>query len=258
MTEPRRDETGSSTKKGWIADILSPSNLWTAFQYFFPASAGAVSAGLSWVAGLPASVTMGLALITAACAIIIFDFARRWFDQRNFQSQRIAELEERLKPRIEVLNVHEERNAVTGLRTFELEVRNTSETELANCLAKVTDINVFKLNPDGRQDYSSVYARYLPLALKTSRNLALRGGGPFHLRANESKKIPVCSRQDGFGRDLEMHFEEGAPDYMTRITMISECSVEVTIFGAASPPAVNIRFKLENGALTKSWGISGE
>jgi hypothetical protein len=153
---------------------------------FFPCVCCRLSARLSWLQGLPLSVTLGLALITAACAIIIFDFARTWFDRRNSQLQRIAELEEKLRPRIEVLGIHEAANAFTGLRTIELEVKNVSEVELSSCLAKVTAINVFKSNPDGPLDYSPVYGRHLPLALRTSRNLALGGGGPFHLRRYRS------------------------------------------------------------------------
>src|SRR5664279_5188646 len=81
----------------WVRDIFSPSNVWSAFKYFFPTAAGVVSVWLSWVLHLPASVTLLLAVLTAACILIILDFAQAWFDKRNSLLQRIAELEGQLR-----------------------------------------------------------------------------------------------------------------------------------------------------------------
>jgi hypothetical protein len=90
--------------KAWIRDILSPSGLWTAFQYFCPASAAALSGWLSWLRGLPPSVSIGLALVAAACVVIIFESARKWFDRHNSHLQRISELEDRLRAKIKIIN----------------------------------------------------------------------------------------------------------------------------------------------------------
>jgi hypothetical protein len=80
----------------WLRDIFSPTNIWSVFKYFFPTAAGVVSGWLSWVANLPTSVTLFLAVLTAACVLIILDFAQAWFDKRNKHIKRIAELVDRI------------------------------------------------------------------------------------------------------------------------------------------------------------------
>jgi hypothetical protein len=64
-------------KKSIIKDILSPSSLWTLFQYGSPTAAAAVSAFLTYLWHLPPSVILLLALASASCAIIIFDAIKR-------------------------------------------------------------------------------------------------------------------------------------------------------------------------------------
>lgn len=41
---------------------------------------------------------------------------------------------------------------------------------------------------------------------------------------------------------------------MSRITMISACDLEITIFGAASPPKEEIHLAVENGMLKMTRG----
>ena len=84
--------------KDWFKDVWSPSNLWTAFVWLCPTASATVSAGLSYLWGLPPSVTLMVALMTAACAVIVYDFTRKWFDRRNVYLLKIAELEKRLLP----------------------------------------------------------------------------------------------------------------------------------------------------------------
>jgi hypothetical protein len=165
------------------------------------------------------------------------------------EHKQILELEERLRPKIKVLGMIEHRDSFNGVRTFEMEIKNDSEDELTNCLAKVTAINLFKMNPDGAQDYSAPYIRHLPLALRTAKNVDRDGGGPFHLRARETKKIPIFSRQDGMGKDLQLNFEKGAPEFLKHITMISTCDLEITIYGAPNPPKEKIHLAVETGVL---------
>lgn len=57
--------------RGFIKDLASPSNLWTVFQYCFPAGAGAVSLLLSHFWKLPPSLTLCAAFMTAAAALVI-------------------------------------------------------------------------------------------------------------------------------------------------------------------------------------------
>jgi len=235
---------------GWLRDLLSPSNLWTALQYLCPPAAAIISAGLSWFQGLPPSVIMGLALIAAACVVIIVDALRSWFDRRNSQLQRIAQLEERFRSKIKVLGLQQKYNAANSDRTFELEVKNDSEVELSNCLAKVTSITLVKTNIDGIElDYSTPYRTSLPLALRTAKNTERDGGGPFHLRAGETKKILICSRQDGHGKDLRINFEPNAPDFMSGITFISTCDLEIDILGASNPPREKLHLVLKEDRL---------
>jgi hypothetical protein len=162
----------------------------------------------------------------------------------------IERLNAQIAQKIKILDVLEHRDAFNGMRTFELEIQNDSEVELTNCLAKVTAISLFKLNPDGAQDYSAPYIRHLPLALRTSRNVDRDGGGPFHLRAREIKKIPIFSRQDGFGKDVQINFEKGAPEFLAHITLVSICDLEVTVYGAPNPPKENIHIAVD-GAIVK-------
>src|SRR5690348_7410009 len=81
----------------WLKEIISPSNLWTAFKFLFPAAAAVVSGWLSSLAQLPRSVTILMALMTAACVLIVIDQFRSWFDRRNEHLRRIAEFEQELK-----------------------------------------------------------------------------------------------------------------------------------------------------------------
>src|SRR6266446_5225857 len=63
----------------WLKDILSPSNLWAAFQFCFPAAAAIVMGWLSSVGTLPTSIPILVALITASCVLIILDSSKAWF-----------------------------------------------------------------------------------------------------------------------------------------------------------------------------------
>jgi hypothetical protein len=78
---------------GWFRGLLSPSNVWAVFQFCFPVAAAVVSGWASRLWQFPPSVTALIALMTAACVIILFDFVRSWFDRKNALVQRIAELE---------------------------------------------------------------------------------------------------------------------------------------------------------------------
>jgi hypothetical protein len=62
--------------KSWAKDIFSPSNLWTAFQFGFPAGAGAVSGWVSYLWHLPPSVTALVALMTAASVMVVVSEVR--------------------------------------------------------------------------------------------------------------------------------------------------------------------------------------
>jgi hypothetical protein len=89
-------------------------------------------------------------------------------------------------------------------------------------------------------DYSPPYRQELPLALMTARNVERNGGGPFHLRAGETKKIPVCWYQVS-QRSLQMNFEAGVPDHMLDITFISEADLVIEfLVGKVRPKSVCI------------------
>jgi hypothetical protein len=84
------------------------------------------------------------------------------------------------------------------------------------------------------------YRQELPLALMTARNVERNGGGPFHLRAGETKKIPVCWYQVS-QRSLQMNFEAGVPDHMLDITFISEADLVIEfLVGKVRPKSVCI------------------
>lgn len=64
-------------KKSFLKDVFSPSNLWGFFQFAFPAAAATVSAWLSHLWHLPPSVSLFLALATAACVLILVSELRK-------------------------------------------------------------------------------------------------------------------------------------------------------------------------------------
>jgi hypothetical protein len=57
--------------KPWIKDLFSPSNLWSAAQWAFPAITAAVTGALSYVGHLPAAVIIFLATVSAASVTIV-------------------------------------------------------------------------------------------------------------------------------------------------------------------------------------------
>jgi hypothetical protein len=162
------------------------------------------------------------------------------------ERERVIDLEEKLRPKIKVLSICEQLNSLNAERTFELEIKNDSEDELTNCLAKITAISIFKKNPGGIQlDYSAPYREKLPVALRTTRNVERGGGAPFHLRARETKRIPVCTRQDGPGKELQINCEPGVPEYFFHIKSVSTCDLEIEIYGAPSPPKERLHFVVD-------------
>jgi hypothetical protein len=222
-------------------------SLWSfaaAFRaHWFAAMSGGFSVPFTFATALVDSTLVKGILLTLA-------FCGAWFAAYaiwKFEREKVIDLEEKLRPKIKVVGIHERRNSLNAERTFELEIKNDSEDELANCLAKVTAISVFKINLDGKQiDYSAPYRRDLPLGLKTARNLDHDGEGPFHLRAHETKKVLIFSRQDGIGKDLRINFESGAPEYLQRITVVSTCDLDIEIYGAPSPPRERLHLAISS------------
>jgi hypothetical protein len=89
-------------------------------------------------------------------------------------------------------------------------------------------------------------ASHLPMALRTTRNLERDGGGPFHLRPGQNKKIPLCARVDGASSDIQFHFE--TDDY--RLGEIDNCEVEVNFYGAGAPTVERFDLRVnDNGEL---------
>jgi hypothetical protein len=48
---------------------------------------------------------------------------------------------------------------------------------------------------------------------------------------------------------MDMHFEGGIEEFLYRLTMVSTCDLEITIYGAAGPPKVRLNLRVEDGAL---------
>jgi len=106
----------------------------------------------------------------------------------------------------------------------------------------------------GEQDYSGPYQQYLPIALRTAKSVDRDGGAPFHLRAHETKKVPVFRGQDGWGKDLQINCEGGgASDLFSRITFLSAADMRITIYGAPNPPSVDIHLRSENEILKTTF-----
>lgn len=132
----------------------------------------------------------------AQVIFVALAFAASWFAAYTIwkaEGEKVADFEENLRPKIKVLGVHEHHDFESASYLFDLEINNDSGTSLDNCLAKVTDLHLFKREADGRlTDYSDLYKSDLPWALRTARNVQRDGGGPFNLRAGEPRKYPFC------------------------------------------------------------------
>jgi hypothetical protein len=167
------------------------------------------------------------------------------------EKDRADKLEENTRPKILVLGTREHLELDT--RIFDLEIKNCSDDEITNCIAKVTAMKLFKLNIDGTLiDYSAPYQEYLPIALKSERN----GGNKFGLLPRETKRIRICSRQDGIGSDLHINFETGSHNVFLFLTWVSKCDLDVEIYGASNPPKENLCLTVENERLKMTRGRS--
>ena len=184
------------------------------------------------------------------------------------QSARAEALEEKLRPKIKVLQVSEfsdiapnlQINSQTGEFTnpridqvFELEIMNISGQELTNCLAKVDDLTIFTQVMRGSAmaelDNSTPYKPHLPLALRTARNFDRDGAGPFHLRAGEKKKIRICSRTLGALEPIKFPFEPDAPDHLRTVTLAVRGNIKIELFGPPTSTVEELTFQIENGRL---------
>ena len=151
------------------------------------------------------------------------------------ESERVLKLEEELRPKITLVNATAALPPQGMDRVLEIEIRNDSGEELTNCLAKVVGIlAIRRAGPRGNDedDMSSIYLPHPPLALRTTRNFERGGGGPFHLRAGETKKIQIASRSDGTDSALQIFYEDGKPKYMYQIPSMKFCELDIAIYGA--------------------------
>lgn len=72
------------------------------------------------------------------------------------------------------------------------------------------------------------------------------GGGPFHLRAGETKKISLCSRPDGDRTPLFIHYEPGLRPFMYEIPSFLEAELEINIHGAPSPTVERLQMSVDD------------
>lgn len=200
---------------------------------WFAAMSGGFSVPFAAFSAFSDSVSGRVVWGVLAASAFAFSAYRFWATEHD----RVLELEEKLRPKISVLELHESITSFASFeRTIELEIQNNSGEELNNCLAKVTHIKAEKFDlPDGSpaSDWNIVYNARLPMALRTRRNSEREGNGPFNLRPGEKKKIPLCSRIDGERSDLKMNYETDSNDEL--LSAIRRCEVEVHFYGASAP-----------------------
>ncbi|WLA65575.1 hypothetical protein [Bradyrhizobium diazoefficiens] len=193
---------------GWLKDILSPSNLWALFQLCFPAASAVVSGWLSYAWSLPPSVTILVAVMTAASVVILSQALQHWFDRRNAQLQRIAVLEEQLTPRIRIaLDALEIPEGDFGHYTAYLPVRNTSKTEkLRDCRCEILEL---------RDGGGALLMRNIGLRTRGQENKEIQGR--FYLDQGAVKYIALFdidqSQDDGLhipnANNWDLRFEHG-------------------------------------------------
>ena len=130
---------------------------------------------------LPTSVTLLLTVLTAACVLIIFDFAQAWFDKRNKYIIRIAELENDLRPKITLVassNVHP-KDVPRGVRTVKIEITNISKSTIKNCRVREAKfVNRYGQESGMRRHFRLNEETYADMAKHTYRqNFDLQGSG---------------------------------------------------------------------------------
>ena len=197
--------------------------------------------------------------LTGAAAIAALDLAflfpfHLWKQDRD----KIAGYEERLRPKIKILGIYSAAAEflLHGMkRSFGMEIKNDSGIELSDCLAEVTDIEVYKrTNFDGAiENVTVAYKPHLPIALRTEANNARDGGGPFRLRAQQQKKILICSRVDGERSDLSILFEPGRPAYLYAMPSVTHCDLTIHVYHGSNPAVVKLHLEVApNGELKMS------
>jgi hypothetical protein len=165
------------------------------------------------------------------------------------EREQVLKLEEQLRPKITLVNATAALPPQGMDRVLEIEIRNDSGEELNNCLAKVVGIRAIRRSGASRHDeddMSSIYLPHLPLALRTTRNFERGGGGPFHLRAGETKKIQIASRSDGTDSALQIFYEDGKPKYMYQIPSMKFCELDIAIYGAKGALEKKILLSVSN------------
>lgn len=158
--------------------------------------------------------------------------------------QRLTELEESLRPKIKVVGICTKDDPIKIRRSFELEIKNDLETNLDNCALKVTDIHLFKKQPDGSTtDYSNLYKTNAPWTLHM-----------FDLRAEETKKLLICDYLPS-NKSLVIVPLTPPSEHLSNITFISAGDIEIVIYGAPSPTTEKLHLALtDNAQLTMTCG----
>jgi hypothetical protein len=198
---------------------------------------------------LDAALAAFIALLLTWIVVFLLGMSRTPSQLFYEQMGRANTLEERLRPKIKVLGLHQFVDSTRAFnRIFDLEIQNASDEELHNCLAVVTDLTVIRKGSDGPEvrDWTRAYKPHLPKALRTVRNVERDGGGPFHLRAWQTKKISICSRDDGEHSELKIHYESGGPDYIYEMPSVESCEMEVTIYGTPTPTVEVLHFRVND------------
>lgn len=110
-------------------------------QHWFAVMSGGLSVPFSFFAVFFDNTNARISFAILAFAAVWLAAYKIWDSERR----RVIELEEKLRPKIEFIALHEVFDTSNGFeRRFELEIKNNSGTDLTNCLASVVEIHAEK------------------------------------------------------------------------------------------------------------------
>lgn len=230
----------SKLLSAWTRPVSSgpatPSGFFRAlFTEWGPAMSGPLSVPFAFIAAFWESTSGKLAFGAMAFVCVWYAAYKVW----QLERKKVLGYEDALRPKIALTGIIPHEQLIkdgSSYYTFDLKITNCA-TALENCLVKIDEI----VPTDG----SIVKTHHLPHSLRTARNNEREGGGPFHMRANESKVVQLCARGGGAQAEWSIFYEPGANIPSMKGT--SECDLVIGIYSEAMPTKARVQLRVDHG-----------
>jgi hypothetical protein len=123
-----------------------------------------------------------------------------------------------------------------AIRYFSVAIKNLSASGVENCLVKLTRMKAL----DGKE-FKNVY---LPIGLLTQQQqIQCRPGGPFNLRAGETKYVRIASLDErDANSEIALAYEtSGIPNLVPR----GDYLLKLVAFGGSDPTELTLRLNVD-------------